>query len=210
MAIRVIIIAAEVLIDLLFLLRFYGVGRQRIAVLASEFLHRENAHRTFKFIYCHPFVRAETVSFENPVGTLDVDKRVGAHFLVALVPENLLGKYSLVVHVENCHVTVEAPQLVGLEIRCRIGLYRSLNIEQRVELLQKQPFGEFPERFLGLLVYGPEFCSYSILSDTRIAYKSLDVARNHRWSGFGVDVNLYIALWLLLAANNCKEQNTQK
>ena len=123
MAIRVIIIAAEVLIDLLFLLRFYGVGRQRIAVLASEFLHRENAHRTFKFIYCHPFVRAETVSFENPVGTLDVDKRVGAHFLVALVPENLLGKYSLVVHVENCHVTVEAPKLVGIELRYGIGLY---------------------------------------------------------------------------------------
>ena len=79
----------------------------------------------------HILVALESVAFDNAVGTHYVDKGVGVHAPLKLVPEKLFGQEAVPQGVHHHHASVEPPQPPLREIHSGVAFDVAFGLDRK-------------------------------------------------------------------------------
>ena len=122
-------------------------------------------------VVCHLLIGAETVTLQLlfGVGLVDAHEEVTPHLVGIHIPEEFFGTEKSSFAVEDDDAPAQFPDAVTMA-KGSVGLHVPLNVESRIELLQKKPLRKRPFR-TGRSVYVPVFGHNLVADDAGVGNK---------------------------------------
>ena len=172
--------------------------------IGAQTFHGKNARHAVERVVGKAVVGAESVAFDNPVGTFDLDERVGVDDTVALVPKDLGSAEFVACEIGNRDVSVESPHLRDAEEIGGIAVDESVLHAHVVELFKVQVLRKPPKGFFRFLVHFPDGGGDAVADDAGVGNQRLDVARNDCGCRFGVEhVPHHVFLLVIACRHDC-------
>ena len=121
-----------------------------------EVYEKHKAEMPFAYTEDGNYTRAlVSVSFDYAVAFLDVYKRVGIHFFVALVPKQVFGFKAFFGHICHVYISDKFPQFPLTQVYCRVAFECGVDGAHVVIFLKVKPFVEVPSGVLGFFKHEP-------------------------------------------------------